>query len=259
MGRLALRAAAQKWHASTSFRQVSLVVVSYLALWLVSTITPVDADAHITHRSDYIFAYKWQDSDSIPTNRTEPMVMELLHPPAHIRSDYIEIGCLALLILTGGPLNLYAFYKSLHAYRQSSAPHHFLWLKLHLNIADLLIIFVYALSQLIWLSVYSWQGGDFLCKLVRYLHMFSFYLTSNIVVCIALDRVYMTFTIRRVHQGNLAYVKWMLAVAWTLALLSSSPQLLTWQVHYPYEDGQCTCMIFCDPRAAHFCITSQGI
>ncbi len=160
------------------------------------------------------------------------------HPPTPVRSDYIEIGCLATFILVGGPLNLYSFYKSLRAYRQSSAPGRFLYLKLHLIIADLLIIFFYTLSQLIWLSVYSWHGGDFLCRLVKYLHLLSFYLTSNVVVCIAVDRVYVTFTIHRVHQNVSPYVKRMMAIAWILALLLSSPQIFIWQIYNPF-DGEC--------------------
>ncbi len=165
-------------------------------------------------------------------------MQQFIKPPVRAQSDYIEIGCLATFILLGGLLNLYAFYKSLRAYRQSPAPGCFLYLKLHLNVADLFIIFVYALSELIWISVHTWEGGSFLCKLVKYLHMLAFYLTSNIVICIAANRVYIAFTIQRIHQQVSTNFKWMMAVPYMLAILFSSPQIIIWKVYHPYT-GEC--------------------
>lgn len=79
-------------------------------------------------------------------------------------SDYsrpIEIVIYGIVVLLGGPLNLYAFYNTVRAYTHStSIAYRLLILKISLNIADLITIFVYSLTQFIWLSTY-WVSANF--------------------------------------------------------------------------------------------------
>jgi hypothetical protein len=61
-------------------------------------------------------------------------------------------------------------------------------LKRHLNMSNMLVIFVYALSDLLWLLCYDWRAGQSLCRLVQFGRVFAFYASSNVIVCIALHR-----------------------------------------------------------------------
>ncbi|KHJ97236.1 hypothetical protein OESDEN_02793 [Oesophagostomum dentatum] len=70
-------------------------------------------------------------------------------------------------------------------------------LKRHLNYTDLLVIFVYVPSRACWLLTYDWRGGDFLCRLVKMMHTVAFQSSSNVIVCIALDRLFSVFSATR--------------------------------------------------------------
>lgn len=63
-----------------------------------------------------------------------------------------------------------------------------LTLKRHLNISDMGILLVYALSELVWSITYEWHGGVFACKTVAFLRVAVFNLSSYIVVAIAVNR-----------------------------------------------------------------------
>lgn len=47
-------------------------------------------------------------------------------------------------------------------------------LKRHLNYSDLLVLFIYVPSRVCWLLTYDWRGGNALCKIIKFLHTFSF-------------------------------------------------------------------------------------
>ncbi len=118
------------------------------------------------------------------------------HPPSHLLSDYIEIAYLSAAFMLGAGSNLYAFMLLFKGYLQARRNWHqsnpvtvgFLVLKLHLNISNLLVLFVYCPTLIGWLITYSWTAGNWLCKAMRFLWMFAFHLNSNIVASIAVDR-----------------------------------------------------------------------
>ena len=51
--------------------------------------------------------------------------------------------------------------------------------------ADLLIIFVYTLSDLCWLTTYDWRAGELLCKLVNFGRVLAFYIRSEMRIVLA--------------------------------------------------------------------------
>jgi hypothetical protein len=76
-------------------------------------------------------------------------------PTEHVFGAYIEIAIYGVVVAVGGPLNLYAFYNTVRAYLHSTTlASRLLVLKISLNIADLLTIFVYSLTQFIWLTTF---------------------------------------------------------------------------------------------------------
>lgn len=184
--------------------------------------------------------------------------------------DYAEIIFLVFMVIIGGPLNMMCFYRSngwcLKA--ETSAPPgaaasiprgyqgrrrnsnwkpygtystRSLGLRLHLTAANLFIILVYGISQICWLWTYTWLAGDYMCRLVKFFHTFCFYLTSNIIVMIALDRVYVTRHIDRPPNALIRpNERWLRLIVrwapWVLAVISSAPQLFVWNVIAPYDE-----------------------
>ncbi|WKY03655.1 hypothetical protein Q1695_004981 [Nippostrongylus brasiliensis] len=109
-------------------------------------------------------------------------------------------------------------------------------LKRHLNYSDLLVIFVYVPSRACWLLTYDWRGGDLLCRVVKMMHTVAFQSSSNVIVCIALDRLLSVFSATR-HSPDKANrrIRVMLAAAWTTAFLIGLPQLYVWRSYVPFQ------------------------
>lgn len=82
---------------------------------------------------------------------------------------------------------------------------------LHLSVADLITAFFNVLAQLFWEITYRFQGGNFLCKFVKYSQILGPYSSSYILVMTALDRYQAichplsncTWTARRSKVGSI--------------------------------------------------------
>lgn len=164
-------------------------------------------------------------------------------PPTHRLSDYVEIGILAFMIVIGGPLNLVALFRTwsvlLAGRRRSSinsthrVTSRLTVFKVHLTTANLMVLAMYATSQISWLITYEWLGGDVICRIIKFFHTFCFYATSNLVAAIAVDRLWVMFYVNRPNSfhGNrstrrLQVCAW---TAWAMAFLCSVPQFFLWR------------------------------
>ncbi|GMS93875.1 hypothetical protein PENTCL1PPCAC_16050, partial [Pristionchus entomophagus] len=115
--------------------------------------------------------------------------------------------------------------------------------KISLSVADALILFVYAPTQVVWISTFWWYGGDFLCRFYKFIVTFAFYLTVNMQVLIAFDRLITMAHITEPHaKGTTDYnTRLCLFLSWIIAFISSIPQLFIFKLVYVYEDApQCT-------------------
>ncbi|EYC11447.1 hypothetical protein Y032_0050g1917 [Ancylostoma ceylanicum] len=174
-------------------------------------------------------------SSTDPLNITEELLdvdlSAIGSPPEPIFSDYLEMTSLVLMFIVGAPLNLAAYTQL--AERQVTSRLDLL--KRHLNYADLLVIFVYVPSRACWLLTYDWRGGDLLCRVVKMMHTVAFQSSSNVIVCIALDRLFSVFSATR-HSPDKANrrIRVMLATAWTTAFLIGMPQLFIWRSYVPF-------------------------
>ncbi|CAL8135431.1 unnamed protein product [Orchesella dallaii] len=96
---------------------------------------------------------------------------------------------------------------------------------LHLSVADLITAFFNVLTQLFWEITYRFQGGNVLCKFVKYTQILGPYSSSYVLVMTALDRYQAicyplsncTWTARR--------SKVMLGLAWAISYLFCVPQI----------------------------------
>lgn len=177
----------------------------------------------------------------------------------YFTTDYLEIAIYILCLAIGGPLNVYAFANSMNALVNHGTArfNRLLILRINLNIADLLTMFVYTLTQIVWMStfqvsrfitarhfrastprrLFQWYGGDFLCRLCKFFYTFSFYLNSFIVVSIALDRLYTTYHLNEFKAAAaLKNVRIMISIAWVAATLLSLPQMYIFRV-FVFEES----------------------
>lgn len=86
------------------------------------------------------------------------MVFKYLFPETYTISEssfQIEIIIYFVSFTLGGPLNVIAFIKSLRAQKKQRVKNQILLLKLNLNIADLLTMFIYVPTQIIWMLAFQ--------------------------------------------------------------------------------------------------------
>ncbi|XGW27870.1 hypothetical protein V3C99_008011 [Haemonchus contortus] len=154
------------------------------------------------------------------------------NPPEPIFSDYLEMTSLVLMFIIGAPLNLAAYTQLAERPMASRLD----LLKRHLNYTDLLVIFIYVPSRACWLLTYDWRGGDLLCRVVKMMHTVAFQSSSNVIVCIALDRLFSVFSATR-HSPDKANrrIRAMLAAAWATAIIIGLPQLAVWRSYVPFQ------------------------
>ncbi|KAK3083442.1 hypothetical protein FSP39_022857 [Pinctada imbricata] len=98
-------------------------------------------------------------------------------------------------------------------------------LMIHLSIADIFVALCSLLPQLIWDITYVFHGGDFLCRLVKYLQIVAIYASAYVLVMTAIDR-YIAIVHPFISQKmSPKRVHFMIGIAWTLSLLFSTPQI----------------------------------
>uniref|UniRef100_A0A914CUE8 G-protein coupled receptors family 1 profile domain-containing protein n=2 Tax=Acrobeloides nanus TaxID=290746 RepID=A0A914CUE8_9BILA len=161
-------------------------------------------------------------------------------PPEPLASDYVELTTLIVCFVVGAPLNLAAYTQLTERPISTRLD----ILKRHLNYSDLLVLFIYVPSRACWLLSYDWRGGDFLCKVVKFLHTFAFQISSNVIVCIALDRLLSVISSSH-HSPDKANrrTRFMLWCAWLAAFIISAPQFAIWRSYLVFEEiGWHQCM-----------------
>ncbi|GMS92605.1 hypothetical protein PENTCL1PPCAC_14780, partial [Pristionchus entomophagus] len=160
--------------------------------------------------------------------------MEGRSPPERLPSDTVQLIFLTIVLLVGLPSNFLVLTRILTHYQTSnkdSIKAGFLLLKLNLTISDLMLLFFYALPKLVWNITYEWKGTDGMCKMYNYLSMASYYLSSNITVCIALERLRTVLGAAeiRARGKSTKSIRLLLFFAWFFAFVWSCPQFVVFQ------------------------------
>ncbi|CAJ0925416.1 unnamed protein product, partial [Mesorhabditis belari] len=192
------------------------------------------------------------------TNPSEDQQKEMEIPSA-LTADYIEMIYLCFVIIVGTPSNCFILRRlcqDLKRTPKDSVKAGFLILKINLNISDLLLLCILAFGKLLWLLMYQWPWGSALCKLYNFGSMVSLYISSNIVVCIALDRLRNVLGASKLRRGkgaNGSVVHLLLIGSWFLAILWSIPQLIVWDVQEVVPGfSQCTDIWMIKKHLIHF-------
>uniref|UniRef100_A0A8R1UAD4 G_PROTEIN_RECEP_F1_2 domain-containing protein n=1 Tax=Pristionchus pacificus TaxID=54126 RepID=A0A8R1UAD4_PRIPA len=153
----------------------------------------------------------------------------------------IERAMYAVAIVLGVIASAYTIWKFTRCCKQNrSAAARLLSYKISLSVADALILFVYAPTQALWITTFWWYGGDLLCRVYKFITTFAFYLTGNMQVLIAVDRLVTMAHLTEVHaKGTAESARLYLTIAWVLALVPSFPQLLVFKLSYVNDNVDC--------------------
>ena len=75
-----------------------------------------------------------------------------------------------------------------------------------------------------WAITVYWMAGDVACRLYKFGEIFGLFLSSNILICISLDRFYAI--VSPLSSGRAANnMKVMLSTAWIISTLEALPQV----------------------------------
>ena len=108
--------------------------------------------------------------------------------------------------------------------RQPAGRRGFSLLIMHLCIADLLITFVFIPLELGWHVTVAWMAGDAACRVLNFARAFGFYLSSFVLVAIAVDR-YLSLDLSYSQARADRRACSMLIIAWTCSTVASTPQV----------------------------------
>lgn len=97
-------------------------------------------------------------------------------------------------------------------------------LVLHLCVADLLVTAFGLGANAIWMLTVSWNGGNLLCKLVKYFEACGLYSSAFIVTVISIDRCLAVIDPLALGAAN-RRTKIMITVVWSMAFVFSIPQV----------------------------------
>ncbi|ETN87066.1 hypothetical protein NECAME_01223 [Necator americanus] len=91
------------------------------------------------------------------------------------------------------------------------------------------VLGVYVPGLIGWLITLEWKGGALLCKVMRFVDVFVLAISSNIMVCIALYRLYALRYPLWISAVGHSRVPRMLLLAWGTGVVSMLPQLYVWR------------------------------
>ncbi|KAK5973343.1 Gonadotropin-releasing hormone II receptor [Trichostrongylus colubriformis] len=155
------------------------------------------------------------------TNATEAVAMR------HETSDYLQMALFLLFMIVGLPVNISTLFYMLRRYWHAES--FLLLLHINLNISDILVLGLYVPGLVGWLITLEWRGGGILCKMMRFADAFVLAFSSNVMVCIALYRLYALRYPLWISTVGHSRVPRMLLLAWSVAAITMLPQLYVWR------------------------------
>jgi gonadotropin-releasing hormone receptor len=145
----------------------------------------------------------------------------LKHAPVFTHSAAIRASVLFIMAVLSFFANV-ATIISIHRNRKHRLSSVYR-LILHLTIADLFVTFFCIAGEAAWNYTVEWIAGDIMCKLFKFIQMFSLYLSTFVLVLIGVDR----FVAVRYPMKALTakYCNRFVAGAWIFSALCSIPQV----------------------------------
>ncbi|KAF6210560.1 hypothetical protein GE061_013666 [Apolygus lucorum] len=109
----------------------------------------------------------------------------------------------------------------------------------HLAIADLFVTFIMIPLEIGWRLTTQWMAGNAACKFFLFLRAFGLYLSSNVLVCVSVDRYFAILHPLRVNDAR-RRGKVMLTLAWIFSFVCALPQILRHDIKsFPDKTEEC--------------------
>ncbi|CAK1542383.1 unnamed protein product [Leptosia nina] len=157
------------------------------------------------------------------------------------RDQGIVITTYAALMTMGGLGNLAVLITLAKSRRRKSRVD---LLMTHLAVADVCVTCGVIPLEIGWKYTNAWLAGNLMCKVLLVMRAFGLYLSSNVLVCISLDRYFAVVYPLRLSVAR-RRSKQMLYCAWAIALACSLPQSLVFRVkRHPHVAGFEQCVSF---------------
>ncbi|XP_058455193.1 adipokinetic hormone/corazonin-related peptide receptor variant I-like [Malaya genurostris] len=172
------------------------------------------------------------------TNSTEPGIA----PPGHTDSTVavIIVYCVLFIIAAGGNLSVVITLFRSRRHRRSRVS----LMICHLAVADLMVAFIMIPLEVGWRITVQWHAGNVACKVFLFMRAFCLYLSSNVLVCVSLDRCFAVIYPLRVSAAR-KRGKIMLGGAWIIAFVNAIPQSIIFRVQqHPQVPGFTQCVTF---------------
>ena len=193
--------------------------------------------------------------DSLQSNETMPSndSSEFVSSSRDENLASVEIGTLAVILVlavTSNLMMLIAIWRQ----RRNRPLSRMYFFMMHLSLADLLVAIFNILTQLAWDITYRFQGGDLLCRFVKYTQVMTLYLSTYILMFMAVDR-YRAVCCRNLHWNSLKVAKYFVAASWALSLLFAIPQAIIFHEE-EISEGVTDCWVqFVEPWGAKAYVT----
>lgn len=152
----------------------------------------------------------------------------------------VQVSIFTLAVF-GNLCVLYALWKRK---RKVTRMHIFI---MHLSIADLFVAVFNILPQMIWDVTNKFEGGDFLCRFIKYMQVFVMYLSTYILVMTSIDRYRAICHPLSNHTWTPRLVKVMIGCAYVLSALLSIPQFIIFKYQKRDDHGVLDCWVDFNP------------
>lgn len=194
--------------------------------WTMPDLGEENGDIAANDGVDYVTENYWSTYSASGANSSFNSSLEAGNKTSQVSRDEelakVEMAVLALIFILTVLGNCVVLLGIFFRRQKMTRMYYFI---LHLSVADLITAFFNVLTQLFWEITYRFQGGNVLCKFVKYTQILGPYSSSYVLVMTALDRYQAicyplsncTWTARR--------SKTMLGIAWTISLLCCVPQI----------------------------------
>lgn len=165
----------------------------------------------------------------------------------------IEIGTLSVILVLAVTSNL-AMLIVIWRQRRNRPLSRMYFFMMHLSLADLLVAIFNILPQLAWDITYRFKGGDILCRFVKYTQVMTLYLSTYILMFMAIDR-YRAVCCRNLHWNSLKVAKCFVAASWVMSILLSIPQAVIFHEQKIGDDVTDCWVQFVEPWGAKAYVT----
>ncbi|GAB0094241.1 gonadotropin-releasing hormone receptor [Sergentomyia squamirostris] len=159
------------------------------------------------------------------------VTMWLAHAPQFSNSSYVKVfvlSAMGVVAIVGNLATIWSIRRK-RALRRAAIHNctSIYSLITHLSVADLLVSCFCIVGEAAWSYTVQWQSTDFLCRSVKYLQMFSLYLSTYVLLLIGIDR---WMALKHPMKSFRIDIRWRIVAIYLISFIFSLPQFFIFSV-----------------------------